>query len=104
VVASATADRLAAQLEVATKDLRGHLGLVTYVGKSRYLARMCATAAWGIMLSQQGQAEKAEIVLEFMEVLNTVLSSWRVGASSQGLKGFPATVSKWLPDEGGQPS
>jgi hypothetical protein len=104
-VASEMANRLAAQLETATKELRGNLGLAAYVlGKRRELARTCATASWGIMLSRGGQAEKAEILVEFMELLDTALSSWRVGASSQALKRFPATVSKWLPDEGGQPS
>lgn len=59
-VASAMTDGLVAQLQVAAKDLHGHIGLITCLGKSRDLVRMCTTAAWGIKLSQQGPAMKAE--------------------------------------------
>ncbi|MGH2884181.1 MAG: hypothetical protein ACRDPA_16060 [Solirubrobacteraceae bacterium] len=99
-VASEMADRLAAQLEAATRNLRGHLGLVAYLGKKRDLARTCATAAWGIMLSQREQAEKAEIVVDSIELLNTALGSWRVDASRRALHQFPAIARTWLPDEG----
>lgn len=94
-VASAMADGLVAQLEVATKDLRGHLGLTTRMRKSRDLAKMCTTAAWGIMLSQQAPAVKAEVVADLMELLNTALSSWRPDASSRAIKRFHVIASTW---------
>lgn len=99
-VASTMADGLAAQLETTTKDLRGHRGLITYGRKTRDLARTCSTAAWGIMLSQQTLAVKAEALVDCMELLNTALHSWHPDASSQALRQFPVIASGWPFNEG----